>query len=938
MAEACREPGTDEPAPERQKIVEHLFRALTDINAEGNAVRRPQTLAELMVVTGSDEPMLKEIIDRFRADGASFLTPYGDAEIRPDTPIDISHEALIRCWRKIADEKEGWLQREFQDGLIWQSLRIQAGRFADNEEEVLSPAATEYSDRWLGTLPSNSWTERYDGGWSGVQELMAASREEAKRQRDLESARRREAEARALEENARAERADKLRRKAEEEKERADQQARRARRLGYASIALAVVMVLAAIVGVIAWQMQLEAQQQRQLAEAQRLAAEEQRQLAMTQRHAAEEARLLAETQRRLAEELRELAASERRRTDELFQSELTHAGLLAKGEQYARAREVLENSQQLDGQIALERRHARDFLARYVDVMGGGAQKVYEGAGAPLLSVAVSPDGDLLAATGEKGTVVLFDVESGEVRQRLGGHRGNVWDVAFHPEGAWLVTGGQDGQIIRWSMPAADTPAGQLQTWIAPEAVSCVAVSPDGRLLATGGIDNNISLWNAETGELVRRLEGHQSAIMQSTGLTFSPSGHRLASASLDRTARVWNVETGESLQIFRGHSDYVGGVVFANVDSQIATTSGPSDRRTVFWDVESGRPVQVFAGHANGVYGIGYLAGGAQPDAATAAGQNTPPLLVTGSFDRTLRVWDTDTGVTVRVLEGHLNGVTEVVVHTPKESDAAAQVFSASTDGTVRRWDSTPLPHQRLIHVPGEPWAAAIAPDGSRIAVGFQDGSLRLYAIPAGRLIAEVENAYDAGNAHDAGVDRLALGTEGSALASASDDLSAKLWSVGADGELTLQQTFTGHGASVYGIALSHDGKTLATASFDGRVGLFRVGAKDEGRFIDAHKGRVQSVAFDAAGTTLLSAGYDNKTARLWLTTDPPALIREFPEAQAELMWAALSPVTGWLPPRDAVEPSTSTGQMRASCFAASWATSRRSIAPTSALTDGS
>ena len=99
------------------------------------------------------------------ADGVSFLTPYGDAPIGPDSLIDISHEALIRCWQKIADEKEGWLQREFQDRLIWQSLRIQAGEFAKNREQVLSPAATADRDRWLKTLPGKSWTERYDGGW-----------------------------------------------------------------------------------------------------------------------------------------------------------------------------------------------------------------------------------------------------------------------------------------------------------------------------------------------------------------------------------------------------------------------------------------------------------------------------------------------------------------------------------------------------------------------------------------------------------------------------------------------------------------------------------------------------------------------------------------------------------------------------------------------------
>jgi hypothetical protein len=93
-----------------------------------------------MAVTGSDEQALRDIIDRFRAEGVSFLTPYGDAPIGPDSLIDISHEALIRCWGKIADEKEGWLQREFQDRLIWQSLRMQAVEFAKSREQVLSPA------------------------------------------------------------------------------------------------------------------------------------------------------------------------------------------------------------------------------------------------------------------------------------------------------------------------------------------------------------------------------------------------------------------------------------------------------------------------------------------------------------------------------------------------------------------------------------------------------------------------------------------------------------------------------------------------------------------------------------------------------------------------------------------------------------------------------
>ena len=157
--------------PRRRKIVEHLFRALTDINAEGNAVRRPQTLAELVAVTGSEEQPLKDTIDRFREEGVSFLTPYGTGPIESENVIDISHEAMIRCWQKIADPKDGWLQREFQDGLIWKSLRLQA-----NERGTLSAGGTANRDAWVETLPSAEWCERYGGGWADVQELMDRSR------------------------------------------------------------------------------------------------------------------------------------------------------------------------------------------------------------------------------------------------------------------------------------------------------------------------------------------------------------------------------------------------------------------------------------------------------------------------------------------------------------------------------------------------------------------------------------------------------------------------------------------------------------------------------------------------------------------------------------------------------------------------------------------
>jgi hypothetical protein len=106
-----------------------------------------------------------------------------------------------------------------------------------------------------------------------------------------------------------------------------------------------------------------------------------------------------------------------------LFDSQLTHASLLARVEDYAEARRVLAESRRLDAAIPATRRHARNLLAGYVELMGGSAEREYVGAGAALSGgVAVSPDGKLLAAAGERATLVLFDAASGKLLRRLGG------------------------------------------------------------------------------------------------------------------------------------------------------------------------------------------------------------------------------------------------------------------------------------------------------------------------------------------------------------------------------------------------------------------------------------------------------------------------------------------------------------------------------------
>lgn len=173
---ACADPVAAEA------VVERSFRALTDINADGQAVRRPQTLGELMAVTGASEQTLRTVLDVFRAPGVSFLKPYAPAPIALDDRVDISHESLIRCWRSISDPERGWLIREFKNGLIWRSLLVQAESFERDPSNLLSAAATDERSAWIAQRNA-AWSERYGGGWSRVQRLIEASRAERDRQR-----------------------------------------------------------------------------------------------------------------------------------------------------------------------------------------------------------------------------------------------------------------------------------------------------------------------------------------------------------------------------------------------------------------------------------------------------------------------------------------------------------------------------------------------------------------------------------------------------------------------------------------------------------------------------------------------------------------------------------------------------------------------------------
>jgi serine/threonine protein kinase len=118
-----------------------------------------------------------------------------------------------------------------------------------------------------------------------------------------------------------------------------------------------------------------------------------------------------------------------------------------------------------------------------------------------------------------------------------LTGHSGQVYSLAYSPDGRYLASGSKDRTIKIWEVATGK----QLRTLTGHSSqVRSVVYSPDGRYLASGSQDNTIKIWEVATGKELRTLTGHPETVFS---VVYSPDGRYLASGSVDKTIKIWRV-----------------------------------------------------------------------------------------------------------------------------------------------------------------------------------------------------------------------------------------------------------------------------------------------------------------------------------------------------------------------------------------------------------
>ena len=353
----------------------------------------------------------------------------------------------------------------------------------------------------------------------------------------------------------------------------------------------------------------------------------------------------------------------------------------------------------------------------------------------------------------------------------------------------------------------------------------------------------------------LLRTLEGHSDEVRS---VSVTPQGRQAVSGSKDQTLRVWDLENGQCLLTLEGHTDSVSSVsltpdgrrVFSGAGSPTGgirahaapdgrhTFPGSKDKTIRVWDLESGQCLRIIEGHS--FWGESVTA---TPDGRRA---------VSWSWDKMLRVWNLKSGQCLRTLTGHNDGVLSASV-TPDGRFA----ISGSNDGTLRVWN---LDSGQCVRIFGGHSAGvlsvSVTPDGRRAVSGGWDQMLRVWDLASGKCLWTLAG-------HTAAVRCVSITPDGLIAVTGSGDDVLRVWDL-ENGQCL--RTLTGHSAGVMSVSVTPDGRRAVSGGSDKTLRLWNL---ENGRCpltLAERINEVRSMSVAPEGRLAVSCGWDS-TLKVWV-----------------------------------------------------------------------
>ncbi|MES2205877.1 MAG: pentapeptide repeat-containing protein [Pseudomonadota bacterium] len=271
---------------------------------------------------------------------------------------------------------------------------------------------------------------------------------------------------------------------------------------------------------------------------------------------------------------------------------------------------------------------------------------------------------------------------------------------------------------------------------------------SPDGKHLASVSRDHTLRIWNIATGKCLKLFQ-HSAWLLD---CAFSSDGNSIVVAGADNHIYIWNIYTEECVRLLDAHLKEVRCCAFSPNNRYIASAS--SDCTIRLWDSKTGECLKILPDH--------------QAPIRSCVFSPTGAYLASASDDKTLKIWDVNSGECLKTLKGHTDWVRKCLFTLD-----GSQLISASADKTLRIWDTVSgeclqilKGHSSRIR------SCALSPDGITLASAAYDHTLRIWNLPTGKCLKILTGHASKIRGCDFSKNGL--------LASASDDLTMKLWDI--------------------------------------------------------------------------------------------------------------------------------------------------------------
>jgi WD40 repeat protein len=300
---------------------------------------------------------------------------------------------------------------------------------------------------------------------------------------------------------------------------------------------------------------------------------------------------------------------------------------------------------------------------------------RTIDGLTSPGTAIALIESKRLLIAAGEDGALRFWSSDEGKELlaaaklQTIKAHTGVITSLATSE--SVQASGSMDGKVLVWNLPT-DRPT---QTISAGAAVRAVALSADGKQLASAGDDNAVQLWDPATGKQVKKLTGPTDWVLS---VALSPNGKFVAAGGHDGKIWMWETDSGKKLfDVAAQAPPPLGGkdptIVHSltfSPDGKKLAVGGSDGRLHEFEATGTGKHFRTYQGHTGAITSVRY--------------HPTGQVMVTSSNDRTIRLWNAQSGGAIRSLEGHTAWVQGVVL-----AEKGTLAVSISADRSVRLWE---------------------------------------------------------------------------------------------------------------------------------------------------------------------------------------------------------------------------------------------------------